>query len=277
MAYVWLGLSAIVLTVILFFRLPYSGTQAEFRRITAARLADTPLPVDSFSADDWKHLPLPVRKYLDTSGFAGTPRMSSMRATFGHVKFVLSSGKPAVSIGYTQANFVQPVARFAFIDTSLYGIPFQGLDSYEDGRGGMKGVLAKAFTLFNQRGPEMDQACLATYLAEALLLPSAALQDNIAWTPIDDTHAQAIITAYGISAGGIFTFRDNGECISFTTNDRTATGMDGSMQQVRWSALMDDYRSVNGIRQPNRLQAVWHYETGDLVYFDSSQIQIEYR
>ncbi|MNI87630.1 hypothetical protein D3C81_2292520 [compost metagenome] len=53
--------------------------------------------------------------------------------------------------------------------------------------------------------------------------------------------------------------------------------MDGSKQQVRWSAYLDDYRLVGGIRQPHRLRAVWHYEEGDLVYFDSNNLKLEYR
>ncbi|WP_157643600.1 DUF6544 family protein [Paenibacillus camerounensis] len=108
----------------------------------------------------------------------------------------------------------------------------------------MKGVLGRVFTLFNERGAEMDQACLVTFLSEA---------------------------------GGIFTFRENDECQSFATTGRTAVGMDGCRQQVRWSAYMDNYNIVDGIRQPNRLRAVWHYDEGDLVYFDSDNLRLEYR
>ncbi|MNR60403.1 hypothetical protein D3C85_1818740 [compost metagenome] len=53
--------------------------------------------------------------------------------------------------------------------------------------------------------------------------------------------------------------------------------MDGSRQKVRWSAYMDDYSIIDGIRQPNRLRAVWHYDEGDLVYFDSDNLRLEYR
>lgn len=123
----------------------------------------------------------------------------------------------------------------------------------------------------------MDQASLVTFLSEALLLPSAALQSYVTWKPIDDLHAEATISRYGSTASGIFSFRENGECISFTTDDRTAIGMDGSKQNVRWTAYMDNYRIFNGLRQPTRLRAVWHYDEGDLVYFDSDNLHIEYR
>ncbi|WP_379151025.1 DUF6544 family protein [Paenibacillus sp. sgz5001063] len=262
---------------IVFFKIPYSTTKTEFRRIADRNLANPPIPNDAFTNEDWKLLPPPVRLYFESSGFTGKPKMSSMKAVFNKVDFILSPKKPAVSIDYKQYNFVRPLTRIALIETALYGIPFQGLDSYIEGTGSMKGVLGKTFTLFNQLGVEMDQASLVTFLSEALWLPSAAIQGYITWVPVDDHHAQAIISCYGITATGIFSFNDQGECLSFTTDDRTAVGMDGSKQHVRWSALMKDYKWINGIRQPTHLQAVWHYDSGDLVYFDSHNLQLEYR
>jgi hypothetical protein len=96
----------------------------------------------------------------------------------------------------------------------------------------MKGVVAKAFTLFDQKGPEMDKACLVTVLSESLYVPNIALQDYITWEAIDDTHAKAVITAFGLSAGGIFTFNEAGEALEFTTDDRMAVGFDGSKQSI---------------------------------------------
>ncbi|WP_019910257.1 DUF6544 family protein [Paenibacillus sp. HW567] len=251
--------------------------KADFQQIAEEQLARAAISDVVFTHEDWKPLPSPVRKYFETGGFTGKPKMSSMNIIFSKVNFILSPKKPAISIDYTQYNFVQQPTRIALIDTKMYGIPFQGLDSYVDGEGSMKGVLAKMFTLFNQRGEEMDQASLVTFLSETLLLPSAAIQSYITWEPIDDTHARANISYYGITAGGIFSFRDNGECLSFTTDDRTAIGMDGTKQRVRWSAYMEDYKLIDGVRQPTHLKAVWHYDSGDLVYFDSRNFQVKYQ
>lgn len=270
-------LATIVIGMIIFWGIPYSTTKAEFQRIADRQLARAEMKNSVFTSEDWKVLPSPVRKYFETGGFTGKPKMSSMNIIFSKVDFILSPKKPAISIDYTQYNFVQQPTRIALIDTRMYGIPFQGLDSYIDGVGGMKGVLGKMFTLFNQQGEEMDQACLVTFLSEALLLPSAAVQSYITWEPIDNTHAKATISYHGITAGGIFSFRDNGECLSFTTDDRTAIGMDGSKQRVQWSAYMEDYKLIDGVRQPTHLKAVWHYDSGDLTYFDSRNFQVKYQ
>lgn len=44
----------------------------------------------------------------------------------------------------------------ALIDSSMFGIPFEGYDYYWNGTGGMKGVIARAITLFDQTGADMD-------------------------------------------------------------------------------------------------------------------------
>lgn len=75
---------------------------------------------------------------------------------------------------------------------------------------------------------------------------------------------------------GLFTFDDNGAMASFTTNDREYADTNGNTQQVRWSAVCADYKDVNGIKCPTTLKAVWHFETGDLVYFDGRDIDIKY-
>lgn len=268
----------LVTAIIVFWHVPYSKTKAEFQRLASVLHKGAPAAQNKvFTKEDWAELPPPVRKYFETAGFTGMPKMSSMKAVFRKVDFILSPSKPAITIDYTQYNFIEQPARIAFITTSMYGVPFQGLDSYVGGEGGMKGVLGKTFTLFNQRGGEMDQASLVTFLSEVMLLPSAALQSYITWKRIDDLHAEAIISRYGITASGIFSFRENGECSSFTTEDRTAIGMDGSKQKVKWTAYMDTYSMIRGVRQPTHLKAVWHYEQGDLVYFDSDNLQLEYR
>lgn len=44
-------------------------------------------------------------------------------------------------------QFINEPCRMALIDSSMFGIPFEGYDYYQNGTGGMKGVIAKAITL----------------------------------------------------------------------------------------------------------------------------------
>lgn len=272
-------LAVIAAGILVFFNLPYSVTRAQFTKAVTEQMAASPASSasgDIFTLEDIQDLPEPVRKYFEYSGYLGTPKMSYMKAAFKDVDFILSPDKTVIRIDYTQYNFVHEPVRLAYIDTSMYGIPFEGFDSYVDGHGGMKGVLGKIIPLFHQTGEAMDQACLVTFLSESLVMPNAALQDYITWEAVDDTRAKATITYKGISASGIFTFSDSGQLLTFTTEDRSLISADGTVQQVAWSALFEDYKTIDGIKQPTHLQAVWNYEQGDLVYFDGDSFTIEY-
>ncbi|MBC8080908.1 MAG: hypothetical protein H7X86_11225 [Gorillibacterium sp.] len=268
-------IAIVVVGIVVFFQIPYSKLKADFNKITTEQIRQTKVVQDVFTLDDIKGLPAPVQRYFEYCGYIGTPKMSHMKATFKNVDFAMSPDKPKIKIDYTQHNFVAEPVRFAYIDSSMYGIPFQGLDAY-DGHGSMKGVLAKTITLFNQKGKEMDVASLVTVLSESLVVPNVALQDYIVWEEMDNTHAKATISYYGISATGEFTFNEKGEMLSFTTNDRAVISSDGTIKQVPWTAILGDYRETKGIKQPTLFQAVWHYDAGDLVYFDGHMTEIVY-
>lgn len=258
-----------------YFNIPYSKTRTEFAHQAKLLLEKTAKQNGVFTEQDIAGLPLPVQRYFKYCGYIGTPKMSSMKASFTDVDFILDKTR-RVKIDYTQYNFVHEPNRIAYIDSSMYGIPFEGLDAYIDGHGSMKGILAKSITLFDQTGPTMDKASLVTFLSECLLVPNAALQDYITWEAVDDLHARATISYYGISASGMFTFNENGEAVSFTTDDREAVTSDGRSEKVRWSAILQEYKESGGIRKPTVLQAIWHYDGGDLTYFNSRDAVIEH-
>lgn len=103
------------------------------------------------------------------------------------------------------------------------------------------------------------------------------LQDYITFEEISDFEVRATIRYKGQTASGIFTFNEQYEMISFTTNDRAVTGTDGSMEYVPWSALCNDYQlSKNGMKYPTKFQAVWNYPDGDFVYFDGIISEVSY-
>jgi len=250
-----------------FFNIPCSKTKTEFHEMAKVLSARANNAEGVFREEDIAGLPAPVQKYYRYCGYIGTAKMSYITITYHDVDFIFDKNRP-LKIDYVQYNFVKEPDRIAYIDSSMYGIPFEGLDSYVDGAGSMKGVIAKLFTLFHQTGENMDKSSLVTFLSESLLIPSAALQDYIVWEAIDDSHVKATISYYGISAAGVFTFNDQGEMLSFTTEDREASSTDGTSEKVKWSVVCGDYKETNGIKKPTLFQAVWHYNDGDLVYFN---------
>ena len=267
--------------LMIWFNISYSPGKKQFQNDVASLVGHNKLPNGNevFTKDDFAGLPTVIRKYIENCGYIGTPKMSSLKMEYHNVDFSQGRNGAKLKIDYTQYNFVKEPCRIALIDSSMFGVPFEGYDYYKNGTGGMKGVIAKSITLFNQTGADMDKACLATFLAESMFVPSILLQDYITFEEISDFAVQATITYGGQTASGVFTFNNQYEMISFTTNDRAATGTDGSMEYIPWSALCGEYRlSENGIKHPTKFQAVWNYPDEDFIYFDGviSEVSYEY-
>ena len=272
-------LSAIAGAVGIWFNIPYSPAKKQFQNDITALLAENQLPVtdERFTEKDFSHLPTAIQRYMKNCGYIGTRKMSWLKMEYHKVDFLQGKEGPALTIDYTQYNFINEPCRMALIDSSMFGIPFEGYDYYQNGTGGMRGVLAKVIPLFDQTGADMDKSCLATFLAESFFAPTILLQDYITFEEISGFEVQAAISCKGQTASGIFTFNEQYEMISFATNDRAVAGIDGSMEYVPWSAICNDYQpSPNGIRYPTKFQAVWNYPDGDFVYFDGTISDVSY-
>ena len=262
--------AAIILLLAVWFNIPYSPVKAQFITDVEARAQKvTAVASEKYTADDFKDLPPTIQKYLELNDYIGAKRYAVLSMEYRNVDFGLGVNKPRLKIDYTHTDFSDSPDRLAFIDSKMFGVPFQGYDYYMDGKGGMKGVLAKLFTLFDQTGPEMDKACLITYLAEAFFLPEAFLKDFITFKQIDEHTVEATITNKGVTASGVFHFNDSYEMTSFTTNDRGQIAPDGSIEYTPWEAQCENYKEYSdGIKRPTVFRAVWKNKNGDFVYFD---------
>ncbi len=265
--------------LVIWLNIPYSPVKKQFQNDVSSLMTKKHLLVDNelFTEEDFSHLPTAIQRHIENCGYVGTPKMSYLKMEYHNVDFSQGKSGPTLKIDYTQYNFINEPCRMAFIDSSVFGIPFEGYDYYQNGIGGMKGVIAKAITLFDQTGVDMDKACLTTFLAESLFAPTILLQDYITFEEISDFEVRATINYKGQSASGIFTFNEQYEMISFATNDRVVTGTDGSMEYVPWSALCNNYQIFeSGIKYPTKFQAVWNYPDGDFVYFDGIISEVSY-
>lgn len=273
------GLFVLIGIILIWFYVPYSPVKRDFQNDIDALMSENQLRTNNevFTKEDFSSLPVAIQKYIQNCGYIGTPKMSYLRMEYNNVDFSQGKNHPTLKIDYMQYNFINEPCRMALIDSSMFGIPFEGYDYYQNGTGGMKGVIAKAITLFDQTGVDIDKACLATFLAESLFAPTILLQDYITFEEISDFEVQATISYKEQKASGIFTFNEQYEMISFTTNDRAVAGTDGSMEYIPWSALCGDYQiSVNGIKYPSKFQAVWNYPDGDFICFDGIISKVSY-
>ena len=264
----------------IWFGIPYSPLRDGFGKDIKRITADSRYHTDGgiITEEAIGHLPEAVKKCIRHCGFIGTPVMSYMKMGFHDVAFSMGKDKPTLNIDYTLYDFTAEPCRMAFIDSSMFGVPFQGYDYYENGSGGMKGVLAKAFTVVNETGSSMDKACLVTYLSESMCAPSILLRNDITFEETDEHNVRAEMTYAGQTADGVFTFNDEYEMISFTSDDRrTETDADGNEHFIPWTVKCGGYKAAeNGVLLPAKMQIVWNYPDGDLVYFDGEVGSIVY-
>ena len=185
--------------VLIWFNIPYSPIKTEFQKEVSSLMTANKLPASDyvFTEKDFSHLPDIIQKYIKNCNYIGKPKMSYLKMEYHNVDFMQNKNGPKLLINYTQYNFASGLSRMALIESSILGIPFDGYDYYKNGIGGMKGVVAKALTVFNQKGKDMDKACLVTFLAESFFIPRP-VQNNIIFAYITD-HAN-IITVIRLQA-----------------------------------------------------------------------------
>ncbi|ADY56274.1 hypothetical protein Sgly_1979 [Syntrophobotulus glycolicus DSM 8271] len=146
---IMIGIMAVaILLIVIYFIQPYSPLKSDFQQTSAWMIAETQSETGVFSQADIAELPPPVQKCFFRCGYLGTPKMSWMKTVFEKdIPFSTGLNKNTLKIDYMQYNLVKIPNRIAFIDSSIYGVPFQGFDSFLQGSGSMRGVIAKTFTL----------------------------------------------------------------------------------------------------------------------------------
>ena len=263
--------------IVIFESIAYSPLKSEFNTDLSKLIKSNSLGASGevFSESDFADMPEQIVGYIRHCGYIGTPKMSYIKLVLNRAKFIQNGME--MRINYTQYDFAAQPERLALIETSKMGIPFMGYDSLINGKGGMKGVLGKAITLFNQTGKEMDTACLVTLLADSPVLPGIWLQDYVTFEELDANRVQASLTYKDMTVSGIFAFNEAGEITKFTTDDRAMVYPDGRIEYWPWTTVYEDYKdNGDGVLLPYHLKAIWNYADGDLVYFDGVVDQIAY-
>lgn len=264
--------------LMVWFYIGYSPLKSTFKKEVACKinLFQEKTEKFCFTETDFKSMPVVIQKYLEHCGYIGSQRKEYLRIKYRNVNFIQGKKGPKLRMDYTQVNFGDKPHRLALIESSMFGIPFQGYDYYRDGIGGMKGVLAKGITLFHQTGSEMNKACLVTYLSESLFLPMSLLNGFISFEEMGDYCVKAMISYHGQNAAGIFRFNHEYEMTSFVTEDRAQIGNDGNVKYMKWTAECLNYKTYpDGIKRPERLRAIWNDSDEDFVYFDGEIYRVQ--
>ena len=266
--------------VVVYWIIPYSPQKNRFNQ----QMEDYSNKINAVNEvctrEEIAALPEPLQRYCNYIGLENSPKYSVVRTIFSNTKFVFDSksGKK-LNMDYDLWLFYPQPFRSAFCKSSMYGIPFDGVDYFnEDLEGGMKGVLGKAIQIFDVHNKQGYQAGLISWLAESLMInPSTLFSKYITYEVIDDNHVKATILYNGVSGSGIISIDESGAITEFYSDERQVEMVNGEETKIGWRCEYEDYQLQNGIVQPGTIRCIKVYPDKEVTYFDSDDFVIEYK
>jgi hypothetical protein len=185
----------------------------------------------------------------------------------------LRLGGPDSSLTPFTATQYATVRRPGFVwDATIEPFPWASLrvrDAFVDGDGSARVTLFGALPIAGAGpGPELNEAELQRYLAEAVWYPWALLPRNgVVWEPIDDRTARATLTHAGTTASLTFHFATGdggGVEVERVHTERRYRRVDGGFEPTPWTGRWGGYEDRAGVRVPTVGEVVWHLDGGDL-------------
>lgn len=235
-------------------------------KVRAAFAAQPAGPAPVVTADQLAPLPAAIRGYLAFTGALDKPRPRNMRLAFQAEMWRKPGGSP-MDVRTEQYNFFDRPTRLFFLDTSMFALPVAGLHAYGDGNASMLIRAASLFDVVNASGPELAAAETVTALNDlTLYAPGALLDPRIHFEELDERRVRVTFAPGDHRVSAELHFGDQGELVSFVSDDRGALQDDGSFEKQRWSTPVSDYRDVDGRRVPTYGEAIYHTASGDFVY-----------
>lgn len=110
---------------------------------------------------------------------------------------------------------------------------------YAGGEGRMLIKAGSLFPIVDDKGPEMDQGSMMRYLSEMIWFPTAFLEDNISFEPIDNNSARVTLIDLGKSVTATMYFDKEGRFTDFMAK-RYRT-VEGGYDLETWSAPVFEY------------------------------------
>ncbi len=156
-------------------------------------------------------------------------------------------------------------------------IPFMnGRDRLLDGKGEMKIQLLSLINVVNEKdNPKINSGSAIRYLAELCWFPSAALNKNIHWTPIDTNFAKAIMEFPGDKVEGEFHFDYNGDFKSFVS-DRYYGGTNEAKKE-KWEVKVLEYKQFGTYRIPSLCHIIWKLKEGDFHWLTLEILEADFQ
>lgn len=282
----WIPLAAGVTAVLGVTAVGVAGVGAsrwdgETRELRSHLLDDTPVPAQSpFDVDELATLPPPVARYFARVLTPGQRIIARARIEWAGEFNMGTPGADKWARFSAVQDFV-PEAPGMLWDARIMlvpGVPVRVRDALIGGVGSMRGAVLGLVPVVDKAGtPEMAEASLQRYLAEATWFPTALLpRHHVKWTAIDDHRALATLHARGTTAAVEFRFSDEGLVSSMYVPARLFD--DGRTPPVPrpWQGRHLHTTSHDGMTVPDDSVVEWLLPTGVYAYWRAKPTTIRY-
>jgi len=204
-----------------------------------------------------ENLPEPVQRYFRFTLSESQPFVQ--RVNLEHD----GQFKPGVEKGWLairgEQHFTTDEPGFVWIGKTRL---FTAHDFYIHNSGVLKVYLFGLIRIVHERGSHTDQAELLRWLGESVWFPTNLLpSEKLHWTPIDENSARVQFTHNGLDVYYDVFFSETGEIIRLETKRYMS-----SDKMENWTGRLDNYRSVNGMMIPMKIEAAWQLEEGEHIY-----------
>ena len=268
-----------VLVAVMLFVVLHTRTGLRMLYVDQVRMSlQRVVPDNAITESDLEPLPLQIKRYLQYVGVtAGQNRVKNFRASFKGV-MRKSIDTPWMKFTSEQTSFFDIPSRFYYLRASLFGLPFQAVETYVGSEASMQVKIDSLFRVMDAVGPELNQSETVTLFNDmCFLAPATLISPNIQWQVIDLNRVRATFTNAGNSISAELVFNDLGQLINFTSDDRYRTTFGKTFKKLHWSTPIREYQHFGAYRIGSRGEARWQLPgENDFAYIRLELLKIEY-
>lgn len=257
-----------IIVIVVLTRAIYILRKKQFQRqINILFRLSADISARRFIYDNIIGLPAPVQRYLKYSMNDGQPYISYVRLQ--HDGFFKTSPKKDWMPIKGKQYFTIDKPGFIWIGKTAL---FTAYDKYINGKGSLLVKLLALVTIVNNKGHSADEAELLRWLAESVWFPTNFIPNkHLQWEPIDNNSALLLYRYNDLQLNYTVTFNDKGEITQFETKRYTDKG---NIQT--WVGKCSNYKTLNNIRIPTSIEAIWRLHDSDYCYAKFNIKHIEY-
>lgn len=221
----------------------------------------------TFSYSQLHGLPGPVQRYFKHVMKEGQPYISYVRLRHNG-QFKTGPKKDWINIDGEQ-YFTTANPGFIWKGSTTM---FTARDMYILNKGRLVVSLFSLFNIAGGHGEKYDQGELLRWLGESVWFPTNLLpNENLRWVPVNNQTAQLTFKHNGLSLSYLVTFNNIGEITQLQTKRYM-----GETDLETWVGKVSDYKELNGIVVPSKIEAIYKLEKGDYSYARFNVKKIEY-